>query len=102
MRPFFFSFATPLLLLGGSFGADLLDSMVSHLREPFLLYQLVEEGVDGVHNVSVNVTALAGAFNERGRHSGVFRQQRRVAIGFAVDQFLKGRHQFVLSRLRCD
>jgi hypothetical protein len=88
--PFLVGLASSLFFLSRRFRANLQGPVLSHLGQALLFDQVVEQGADGVHDVPVDVDALAGAFNECGRHARVFGKQRRVAVGLVLDQIFEG------------
>jgi hypothetical protein len=100
--PFLVSLAPSLLLFSRSLGANLKTPVLSHLGQALLLDQVVEQGADSVHDVSVDVDALSRAFNKRGRHARVFGQQRGVAVGLVLDQVFEGGQEVVFGRLEHD
>jgi len=67
-----------------------------------LVDQFIQQSVDCVHNVAVDVAALTSAFYKRGCHSGIFGQQRGIAVSFAIDELLERGLQFIFSRLERD
>ena len=111
LLPLLFCLAPALLLLSCHFGADLLYAVFAHPGQALLLDQVVEQCIDRLRDFSIDVAALTSAFDQRCGDSGVFGQQGRVAVGFAVDELFKrgeevsfgGLHVYIRSchRLLC-
>jgi hypothetical protein len=83
-----FGLAPALLFLGCDFGTNFLYPVLAHLGQALLLDQLIQQCGNSLCNFSIDVAAFTGAFNQGGSDTGVFGQQRGVAVGLTVDELL--------------